>query len=215
MNTALTPVIAVHAAAGAVALVAMWVPIATRKGSRPHRLGGRVYAVSMGLATVLALGICAVRLATGDNPTAAAFLGLVAAMTGLNLRDGLGALRRPEPDHADRAAPWLLGGLGVAGVIGGALTGHVLLGVFGALNVALGALVQRQLPYRKDKRRRIQAHLRALLVACIGTVTAFLVVNYSHLPDAWQVVPGIVVWVAPGVLGGLAIRQLSARYEPA
>jgi len=38
----LTATVALHALAGSIALVAMWVPIFSKKGGRVHRRAGRV-----------------------------------------------------------------------------------------------------------------------------------------------------------------------------
>ncbi len=53
-----------------------------------------------------------------------------------------------------------------------------------------------------------------MIVGCIGTVTAFLVVNYRYAPAAVQsVIPAIVVWVTPGVVGGVALTILKRHYR--
>ncbi len=57
-------------------------------------------------------------------------------------------------------------------------------------------------------------HLLGMLVACIGTLTAFFVVNYRHTPAAFQsAIPGLAVWIAPGLIGGLAIALLTHHYR--
>lgn len=88
-----------HIATGFGCVVVGLAPIMTRKGSRLHRLSGRVFAVLMTVLLVFAWGMTALR------PNAY-FLALSAAAT-LGLFSGLRGLRRKRPDlrHENRARP--------------------------------------------------------------------------------------------------------------
>jgi uncharacterized membrane protein len=117
------PLLIVHISAGFCAVLVGVMPILTRKGSRLHRLSGRVFAVLMTILLVCAWAMTALR------PNAY-FLGL-SATASLALFSGLRVLGRKRPDlrAADRARllDWIAT-IGIVGVglliIGLALTGH-------------------------------------------------------------------------------------------
>lgn len=102
----MTPFLAlltVHIAAGLCAVLVGVLPIVTRKGSRLHRLSGRVFAVLMTTLLVCAWAMTALR-------PDVYFLGL-SATASLTLFSGLRVLGRKRPDlrPSDRARPldWL------------------------------------------------------------------------------------------------------------
>ena len=53
-------------------------------------------------------------------------------------------------------------------------------------------------------------HMGNMLTACIGTVTAFLVVNVPRLGLERY---ALVFWLPPGVLGGIGIALWQRRYR--
>ncbi len=105
------PLLIVHISAGFCAVLIGVMPILTRKGSRLHRLSGRVFAVLMTTLLVCAWGMTALR------PNAY-FLALSSAAS-LGLFSGLRVLGRKRPDlrATDRARPidWVatLGAVGI------------------------------------------------------------------------------------------------------
>jgi uncharacterized membrane protein len=105
------PLLIVHIGAGFCAVLVGVMPILTRKGSRLHRLSGRVFAVLMITLLVCAWGMTALR------PNAY-FLALSSAAT-IGLFSGLRVLGRKRPDlrAADHAKllDWLatLGAFGI------------------------------------------------------------------------------------------------------
>ena len=56
------------------------------------------------------------------------------------------------------------------------------------------------------------AHMSGMVTACIATVTAFLV---TALPRIWDspLAHSPVLWVAPGVIGGVLLRKWTIRYR--
>lgn len=92
-------VLALHIAAGCVVVPIGLVPMLTRKGSRAHRITGRIFSVAM----TLVLAAAWVMTALKPNPY---LLGLSAAAT-LTLFSGLRVLKRKRPDirRQDRARP--------------------------------------------------------------------------------------------------------------
>jgi uncharacterized membrane protein len=105
-----TPLLIVHISAGFCAVLVGFMPIVTRKGSRLHRLSGRVFAVLMTTILICAWGMTALR------PNAY-FLGLSASAS-LTLFSGLRVLGRKRPDlrASDRAR--LLDWIATLGVMG-------------------------------------------------------------------------------------------------
>ena len=97
--TVFTSLLIVHVGAGLCAVAVGLMPVLTRKGSRLHRLSGRVFA---GLMTLLLVAAWAM---TALHPDAY-FLGLSAAAS-VTLFSGLRVLRRKRPDllSGDRARP--------------------------------------------------------------------------------------------------------------
>jgi len=59
-------------------------------------------------------------------------------------------------------------------------------------------------------------HIARMVGSYIATVTAFCVVNSSNFP---AYVPTLVIWVLPGVIGGIAIgrwiRYYRVKFNPA
>jgi uncharacterized membrane protein len=207
-----------HIFGGSVALIALWIPMVTRKGSRLHRRAGWVYACAMWTAALAALGLCAVRLLDADksNDGAAwllAFLGLLAANGAIT---GIRALRTKArvQGRARRfdlassalfmAASVALGGFGLA-------KGSTLHLAFSVLGLFLAA---RQLRYwlrgPRSPKDWWYLHMGNMLAAYIGTVTAFIVVNLPTFGLQRYAVPA---FLGPGVLGGLAITIWTRHYR--
>ncbi|WP_332658067.1 hypothetical protein [Brevundimonas sp.] len=111
MTDLFAPVLALHIGVGLAATVVGLGPILTAKGSRPHRLAGRLFVLLM---TVLLIAACVM---TALHFTAY-LLGLSATAT-YHVFSGVRVLGRKRPDlrAADRARPidWLAAA-GVTGV---------------------------------------------------------------------------------------------------
>lgn len=97
-------ILALHIAAGCVVIVIGVAPMLTRKGSRAHRMSGRIFSIAMAVVLVAAW---AMTLLKPDLY----LLGLSAAAT-LTLFSGLRVLGRKRPDirHDDQARPldWIV-----------------------------------------------------------------------------------------------------------
>jgi hypothetical protein len=103
------------------------------------------------------------------------------------------------------------------------LAGSLGLGALGAVQrsplflafaILGGVLGWRQLRFfRRPPATKMDwwyAHMTNMLVACISTVTAFAVVNASRLGLGDHT---LVVWLAPGVLGGIGITVWVRHYR--
>ncbi|WP_420469788.1 hypothetical protein [Brevundimonas sp. FT23042] len=103
--------LALHIVTGFGAVLTGGVPILTRKGSRAHRLSGRVFAVCMAVLLAAAWAMTILKMNS--------YLLALSASATLTLFSGLRVLGRKRPDlrRADRAQAldWLVT-LGIAGV---------------------------------------------------------------------------------------------------
>lgn len=221
MKSIQTVVIVLHVLAGAVALLSMWVPIFSKKGGKLHRRAGWVYVWTMAVVSVSALVASGVRVALApDRREGSLFLMMVAILAGVATWWGVSVLRQKNRSTSSKrvldwaaAAALLLSGL--AGIVYWTLGAMLLFGIFGALNVAIGARFVHTLRTTPTNRWWWWfEHFFGMIVACIGTVTAFLVVNYGSAPAALRAaIPSIAVWVAPGIVGGTALGILKRYYQ--
>jgi hypothetical protein len=209
-----------HIAAGSVALATFWIPLAAFKGGRLHRAAGRTYAWSMLVVVVAAIGVAAWRLLYDMAPAArprSIFLSFVALLTFAAGWNGLRALRTkrrrgPSADPLDLVPSATLALCGVAMALWGSTGGFhwlpVIFGVFGAVLGGQQLAEWRSIP--ADPHHWVYQHLRGMMIACIATVTAFLVVNAHSIGLATF---GVTVWVLPGIAGGIGIGVLSSYYH--
>ncbi|MFO0593758.1 MAG: hypothetical protein U0228_00570 [Myxococcaceae bacterium] len=210
-----TAFLGLHIASGALALASMAVPLFSVKGSPLHRRAGWVYVAAMTSASIAAFVLCALRLSDDDasNDGSARFLGFVALLALTNCWNGVRHTRRKARtgpgSGIDLLMPGSLAVGGVALLVDAALHANVLSGVFGVFGVFLGARQVRAWLRAPDGPKEWQVqHLVSLGAACIGTVTAVLVVNAARLGVAQL---GLAVWVTPGVVGGWLIARASRR----
>lgn len=205
------PFLVVHISAGLCAVLIGVLPILTRKGSRLHRLSGRVFALLMIILLICAWAMTALR------PNAY-FLGLSASAS-LTLFSGLRVLGRKRPDLrvADRARP--LDGiatLGVMGVgllvLGLAITGRsdappqILIALaYGSLSLGAWDLWRfaRPLDWPFSPELWMYEHLWKMLGAYGAVLSAFSGNFLTFLPPPWSALwPTVLfqslsmVWIA-------------------
>lgn len=112
MSTPFHSVLALHVACGLLAVAIGLAPILTRKGSRPHRLAGRLFVGLMGVLLVAAWLMTALRFN--------AYFAALSATATITLFSGVRVLRRKRPDldprqratALDRAAALAVVGIG-------------------------------------------------------------------------------------------------------
>jgi uncharacterized membrane protein len=178
-------VLAVHVAAGAVALLVFWVPLVTKKGGRTHRRVGWVYVAAAATVAVTGFVSC-VPLVSGGSPfrwRAGIFLAYVSVLAAASAQFGVRALRTKGRAGASRGAidlvpPLLLVAGGVALAAFGIHRSMGLYVLFAALGVVLGLSQLRfWLTPPAHERAWFLAHMSGMGTSCITTVTAFVVVN--------------------------------------
>ncbi len=190
--------LAIHIAAGSVALLAAVLALLTMKGGRYHVLAGRTYAVGMTL-----IFLTAVPLAILGSSV---FLLLIAVFSFYLVFAGwrFARNRRGLPQLVDWLAMAIMGLTGLAMwayavVLAASGDGQwVTLLSFGAIAVALSAVdgqYYRRLAKGQGRAgvRRIQRHLTNMLAGTIATVTAVAVVNVDVNP-VW------LPWLLPTVI---------------
>jgi hypothetical protein len=213
-----------HVLAGAVALSVFWLPLVTKKGGKAHVRAGWVYVVAAAAIAVTAFFNCA-RMLTDANPSndnAGIFLAYIGVLAAASAQIGVRSLRTkkrttPSRSAIDIAPPVLLIAGGVAlGAFGLHLQHAMLFVVFAALGITLGVTQLRfWLRAPATKHEWFLAHMAGMGSSCITTITAFLVVNAHRFGLGTF---DLVVWVAPGLLGGIGLtlwrRYYERRFEP-
>jgi hypothetical protein len=172
----------------------------------------------MWVAAVTAWGVCAFRLLDDNeaNDSAALFLLFVGVFAADAAFVGIRVLRTKKRTDRHRtlidlAGPLLL--LIASAALGG--LGLLQLSVLFVAFAALGAVLSvGQLRFwlrpPVTKMDWWYEHMTNMLTACIGTVTAFLVVNVPRLGlKEYE----LFFWFSPGVLGGVGITIWRGRYR--
>jgi uncharacterized membrane protein HdeD (DUF308 family) len=219
------PLLAVHIAAGSIALLSMIVPLVSRKGGLTHRRAGWVFVGGMSVVSITALMLSAARFLFDPRPEAqagAVFLFYIAILTAAGVSSGIRALRTKRRSAAYRN-PWDVGMaalLTVAGVLVAAyglferVPLFVILAVLGIVSGA-GQLRYWLRPPTSPMHWWYE-HMSGMLGSCIAAVTAFAVTNAGrlHLPNR-----SLIVWVGPGIVGGIGAtvwrRYYVRKFAPA
>ena len=201
--------LAIHVAAGTLALVVAPAAMVTAKGGAAHRRWGRIYYRAMAVVALTAVVVALWR----PNP----FLAMVAVFSYYFAFTGRRILLHKRADRGERASSldW-----GAAGIAAATSAGLVVLGigrpgevwarlgvvavVFGVVGLAFAGLqLWRFARPPADPMRWWFAHMTGMLASYLAAVTAFSVVNFTVLPTTvrwlWPTLVGsplIAVWVA-------------------
>jgi hypothetical protein len=221
-----------HIAAGIVALIVFWIPSLARKGSILHKSAGRWFARIMyvtGLSGVVLSSLDLLwptRFHSGFLLDAvrdrAIFLLSLSLLVLTCTRHGWLTI-----NHHDNRQPLkhplqilLVAALMAAGILllaRGLLQGNVIYSVFGILQMALSTGMWHYTFKQKTQPREWWTeHLGGMIAAGIGAYTAFFVVGAaSMLGPLFNQQPwiAVLVWVGPGVIGGVVIAMLTRHYR--
>lgn len=226
-----------HIATGAVGLLAFWVPVLTRKGSRDHVRGGRLFGRCMLVTGAFATGIAVCTLiaplethpAFEDATLVRAVFGwmmLYLAVLTINLAwYGLLVVRN-RSDHAANgswssiALQYLLIALSVNCALQGWLTGDLLIRVL-MMGISLVGIAAGVTNLRFIRRRDphpiawLLEHIKGLVGAGISVYTAFLAFGAVRLMPEMALDP--VLWALPLTAGLVMIfryqRAVVRRYR--
>ncbi len=206
-----------HILAGTVALTSFWIPMVAPKGGPTHRRAGWTYAIAMWLAAAMALVLCGLKLSDDvvSNDASAIFLAFVGLLAANGAGTGVRVLRTKARRAAHRgvfdlgfSAVLLASSLGLA--MYGLRRGSTLFVSFSVLGLFLSIGQLRFWLRPPASMEWWFVHMGNMLAACIGTVTAFLVVNVPRfgLQDY-----ALFFWLGPGVLGGLGSALWQRAYR--
>jgi hypothetical protein len=206
-----------HIFAGFTALTTGLVPIFSKKGSKVHIAWGKVYYWAMFVVALTALIGFQVKLNL-------IFLSGIAVFSFYNTFTGVRLIRRknnPKPEFIDWfgavlmviSSVWMLY-FSYSAYRNDNVFYTILFTIFGLFMFLLALEDLRVFVGRKQINNDIplqtrywfQNHISRMGGSYIATVTAFLVVNNPPY------IPGLVVWIAPGVIGGFLIARTQRFY---
>jgi hypothetical protein len=195
----------VHIGAGALALVCMWLPIASRKGSALHVRTGWAYVIAMALVAITAIAMAAVRIVDPQSSETdrafALFLSSISALAAASTWFGVRVWRfrdrrGPHRNPIDLGFAVVLAGSGIVVMGLGIWKGSALLALFPLLGVFLGVGQLRYWLGTPRNRHHVWfAHMTAMFAASISTVTAFVVFGAPRLLALEVTSP--LLWFAP------------------
>ena len=204
-------ILALHIAAGTVALIVVPIVMAVRKGGPIHRRLGLTYVCGMFVVAGTALI---------EAPYFKSyFLLLIAIFSSYLTFLGWRALARKHPEREPAvAADWVGAGLALAAGSGMIAMGILQRGQIGSFSIVLYALgsicfgsgVRSMYQFFRPPTARaawLFAHFGNMLAAYIATVTAFSAVNLRFIDPVW------LRWLWPTVLGTLVITYYTRRYK--
>lgn len=210
----------VHALAGALALLTVFIPVIAKKGGSVHRKVGWVFTVSMAVVSVTGalltlswlLAPLAVKpLGPEASPEAIArharslrlaapFFGLLTLMTGYAVWGGIASLRRSDKRWLSATFSASITVVGLIVLVIGLRIDQLVFTIFGAIAAVSAANDLRMIrKARPTGRERVIRHLQAMLGGATAAATAFTVQVGSRLVDTD--VGSLAMWTAPLLLG--------------
>ena len=213
--------VAVHIAAGTVALCTFWLSASLRKGSHAHRLCGRVYLVAMCLVIASGVPLTLARLSAGQV-AGAAFLGYLLLLVSTSVWLSWRAVReRTQPArYLGRTYQVLamanpLAGLAVLWL--GLDRGQPLLAGFSLVGILTGIdMLRRRRSIPSQPRWWLQEHYGAMVANAAATHIAFLSIGLPRLVPALQGPAWFyLAWFGPVLLAVATRFWLDRHYRMA
>ncbi|MEM7279913.1 MAG: hypothetical protein AAF385_17555 [Pseudomonadota bacterium] len=229
-----------HISVGALALLILWIPALSRKGSPLHIRSGRWYVWAMYTVSISAFVMCILSLADpigvrfGDREFSAEraadiaaqlrrfslFLLLLSILVFASLRHGILVLKvranREQlrtPLHIALMTSLVVAAIAV-GIVG-LMAGQTLLIAFSLVGL-FGGVGMFRYSFKKEISRKewVIEHLGSLIGSAIGANTAFFVFGGSrYLGEVFSGQWMLIPWLAPAVIGTVIIAVLSRRYR--
>jgi uncharacterized membrane protein len=208
----LSGMLVMHIAGGTVALISGLVAMLTLKGSKIHRLAGKIYFWAM-----TAVFVGALFTAIGHHKD---FLLMVAFFSYYMTVRGYRILYLKNLHQGQKAVilDWV-----ITTISGLFLLALILWGSWGLLNgvnmgivaIAFGTLgmtffisdIKSFFSPPKEKMHWWYGHISSMGGSYISAVTAFIVVNIQLSQFQW------VLWILPGVIGGVLIGRTIRKYK--
>lgn len=208
-------VLGVHVASGFSALFGGLIPMLAKKGSKLHVRGGWFYFWAMfGVLVTTIVMFC-------FKPDRLLFLLLIGIFSFYNVFSGVRKVRFKKKNARAAVLDWSVASIVILSsflmlaksmqlLFLASYGMAILYGVFGL--VCFGVSFQDLKDFRSMKLGKgmrdtwMILHIGGMGAGYIATITAFLVVNNSVLPP-------LVVWIGPGVIGGIILSRISKRYR--
>jgi hypothetical protein len=212
-----------HIGAGAIALLTYWTAALARKGSRWHRLAGRVFLLAMIVVVLTGLPLALKAWLAGHRPVAL-FLAFLLLLVGSGMGSAWRAVRWRHDfgrytGRLFHVQAWslVLAGAGIAAM--GLAIGQVIFAVFGSVAlVAGGSSLRLAARGPADGRWWLREHYGAMIGNGAATHIAFLGIGLrGSLPGIDPVVQQHLAWLLPvavAVLAGLWLDRRYARSSP-
>lgn len=214
-------VLFLHTAVGAVALLSFWIAALARKGSRPHRLAGRIYLAAMAAILFSAAPLVLSIFWRGDALSGVFFLDLL-VLVGTSVVVAPRAIRYKQDFEAYRGGlyrwlSWLQMGGGAITAIIGFWAAQPVLGVFGLVGAALSVRMLRlQSLQAPPAGWWLREHFTAMIGNGVATHVAFLSIGLMRiLPHdvAVQVQHMNLAWFGPLGVSLVAGTWLNLRHR--
>ncbi|MEA5260048.1 DUF2306 domain-containing protein [Arcicella aquatica] len=217
MEIVLKMALYVHIVAGFTALTTGLVPMFAKKGGKAHVFWGNVFYWAMFLVALTALMRFKMEFRL-------IFLTGIAVFSFYNTFTGARLIRMKknlQPEFVDWfgailtiVSAFAMMAFGVLAYQKGVAFYAILFTIFGVFSLLMATEDLRVFLGKKvvnntgavQARYWFQNHISRMGGAYIATVTAFLVVNNPPY------IPGLVVWIAPGVIGGIIIGRTRRYY---
>lgn len=225
-----------HIIVGSMALLLFWIPLFTAKGGLDHRKFGGYYLKTMyavaATGAIMAIiviadpiGIKGHQLSNPENTERFVlqvrlfwgFLLHLSLITFVSVRHAITVLRHKSNPLSLKQAHYILPLVllfisGIGFIILGMSFGKVLHMIFGILGVFISLGMLRYCVRTTNKPKAwLAEHISATIGSGIGAYTAFISFGARHLLEnlgSYQ----IVFWVAPGIIGSIAIALLSRKH---
>lgn len=198
-----------HIISGFLALIVLWVPIITKKGSKRHRQTGWVFVVAMATIAVTAYYMGMYRILWDVNLDQESlafswFLVFIAILSAVSAWYGIRVLRFKRRNDTHKklidlffAILLLLSSIGI--IIYGWTISFTLLQYFPFVGLFLGG---SQLFYWLSKPKFIShwvvEHIVGMISCCIAVITAFIVFGAPRLLQVENV--SLILWFLPTII---------------
>jgi uncharacterized membrane protein len=208
----LSGMLVLHIAGGTIALISGLVAMFTLKGSKIHRLAGKIYFWAM-----TAVFIGALFTAIGhhkDFLLMVAFFSYYMTVRGYRIL----SLKKLHQGQKAIALDWII--TSVSGLFLLALICWGGWGIFNGVNIGIVAIafgtlgmtflisdVRSFISPPKEKMHWWYGHISSMGGSYISAVTAFIVVNIQLPQFQW------VLWILPGIIGGIIIGRTIKKYK--
>ena len=222
MQTLHTVNLVIHIASGFTSLTIGLIPMIVKKGGRVHRIAGQIFFWAM-------FGVFVTATVSWLQQPAKPFFQFLLMIGFFSFHmalTGVRTLRMKSEKTLPARFDWFVAGVAM---IGGSIA--ILFGLwqlytnlttgefpmFSILYLLFGGLFFRngQVDWRlysgrvtMEKRHWFYNHIIRMVGAYIASFTAFCVVNSDKIP-----LPGILVWILPGVIGGVFIGRTVQHYK--